>query len=378
MADYWKSQPKKFCDYCKCWIADNKPSIDFHERGKNHKENVAKKISEIKKKSLEKAKEEEKMSKEFAAMEEAAMKAYQEDLKRLGVKAESVGQSSTPKKQEEKKEKKEKRKKERETTKTSSNETKEWVQGFSPEGYMYYYNTISGESQWEKPEGFQDNSQESQMTAQWIEGASEDGRTYYYNTESGISTWEKPDGFVSSSSESSQNENRSEETAEMDSKGAESDAEKGGSKSELRKPKRNFRRKTESDEEVEEKPRKPKKFSPYGEWQEVKRESIDQQEAATVPQETSQAASQTAKPYGEWEEITEEEDPYEKVDLELPNMESNTLPAPVLEVPEDAQVVFKEKTVTSLGDTTEGIPVFKKRKFENGKSRNIRQRLNDH
>jgi len=35
---------------------------------------------------LEKAKEEENMSKEFAAMEEAAMKAYQEDLKRLGIK----------------------------------------------------------------------------------------------------------------------------------------------------------------------------------------------------------------------------------------------------------------------------------------------------
>lgn len=35
---------------------------------------------------MEKAKEEENMSKEFAAMEEAAMKAYQEDLKRLGIK----------------------------------------------------------------------------------------------------------------------------------------------------------------------------------------------------------------------------------------------------------------------------------------------------
>lgn len=126
-------------------------SIDFHERGKNHKENVAAKISEvlfsegevcensrfnlilpaclsarpqivhnlqsglvwrdkvpdrtllpphwtllplslssppppplqIKKKSVAKAKQEERMSKEFAAMEEAAMKAYQEDLKRL-------------------------------------------------------------------------------------------------------------------------------------------------------------------------------------------------------------------------------------------------------------------------------------------------------
>lgn len=43
-------------------------------------------LFQIKKKSLEKAKEEENMSKEFAAMEEAAMKAYQEDMKRLGIK----------------------------------------------------------------------------------------------------------------------------------------------------------------------------------------------------------------------------------------------------------------------------------------------------
>lgn len=23
--EYWKSTGKKFCDFCKCWIADNKP-----------------------------------------------------------------------------------------------------------------------------------------------------------------------------------------------------------------------------------------------------------------------------------------------------------------------------------------------------------------
>lgn len=38
---------------------------------------------QIKKKSMDKAKQEERMSKEFAAMEEAALKAYQEDLKRM-------------------------------------------------------------------------------------------------------------------------------------------------------------------------------------------------------------------------------------------------------------------------------------------------------
>ncbi|XP_054831077.1 WW domain-binding protein 4 isoform X2 [Eublepharis macularius] len=374
MADYWKSQPKKFCDYCKCWIADNKPSIEFHERGKNHKENVAKKISEIKKKSLEKAKEEEKMSKEFAAMEEAAMKAYQEDLKRLGAKPESVG--SAPKKQEEKRVKKEKRKKETKTPETSSNETKEWVRGFSSEGYMYYYNTLSGESQWEKPEGFEDNLQDSQRLAQWVEGVSEDGQTYYYNTETGVSTWEKPDGFVSSSNKSCREEDHSGEGPEANSKGTESDAGKGGSKKELQKRQQNIQ-KAESDE-GQAKPCRPKKISPYGEWQEVKPESVEPEGGAAPPPRTPQAASATAKPYGEWEEITEEEDPYEKVDLELPSTENDSLPAPVLEVPEDAKLIFKEKTVTSLSDTTAGVSVFKKRKFENGKLRNIRQRLSDH
>lgn len=67
----------------------------------------------------------------------------------------------------------------------------------------------------------------------------------------------------------------------------------------------------------------------------------------------------------------------EKVDLELPSTESDNVPAPVLEVPEDAKVIFTEKTVTSLGDLAEGVPTFKKRKFENGKSRNLRQRLSD-
>ena len=38
---------------------------------------------QIKKKSIEKAKQEERMSKDFAAMEEAALKAYEEDLKRM-------------------------------------------------------------------------------------------------------------------------------------------------------------------------------------------------------------------------------------------------------------------------------------------------------
>lgn len=55
-ADYWKSQGRKFCDFCKCWIADNKPSIEFHEGGKKHKENVAKRLKEIHRNSAKNAK----------------------------------------------------------------------------------------------------------------------------------------------------------------------------------------------------------------------------------------------------------------------------------------------------------------------------------
>lgn len=67
---------------------DNRPSVYFLERGMNHKENVAKRICEVKQESLEKGKEEEKASKEFAAVEVAVLKGYQQDLKRFDSESE--------------------------------------------------------------------------------------------------------------------------------------------------------------------------------------------------------------------------------------------------------------------------------------------------
>lgn len=68
-ADYWKSQGRKFCDFCKCWIADNKPSIDFHEGGKKHKENVSKRLKEIHKNSAKQAKQNKKFADDIKKME---------------------------------------------------------------------------------------------------------------------------------------------------------------------------------------------------------------------------------------------------------------------------------------------------------------------
>lgn len=45
-------------------------SIAFHESGKKHKENVAKRLSEISKKSAKDAKQQLQMDKEFQKMEE--------------------------------------------------------------------------------------------------------------------------------------------------------------------------------------------------------------------------------------------------------------------------------------------------------------------
>uniref|UniRef100_A0A3Q3N9E2 WW domain-binding protein 4-like n=1 Tax=Labrus bergylta TaxID=56723 RepID=A0A3Q3N9E2_9LABR len=346
MADYWKSQPRKFCQYCKCWIADNKPSVEFHERGKNHKENVAAKISEIKKKSLDKAKQDEKNSKQFAAMEEAAMKAYQEDLKRMEMEAPPP--QAKPKKQQ----KKEK----------------------SDDGHTYYYNSVTGESRWETPEGFQGHS------GTWMEAFSPEGYTYYYNTETGESSWEKPGDFpsiVPPGTESNwegerqkepstpQPEPPSGEEEEKESSNGTSTAqepevpEQTGQQQSV--PKISFR--TKKEEEVP---------STTAEPEGKKEEEVAQKVTLRV---TPAKRPKAATPYGVWEQIQEEKDPYANVDLQLPQWEGGTVSAPSV-LPPEPKPKFKERIITSLGEEG-GSTSFRKNKTQNGKSRSIRQRDND-
>ncbi|KAL6737292.1 hypothetical protein Aduo_010947 [Ancylostoma duodenale] len=79
MADVWKSQGRKFCEICKVWFGDNRASIEFHERGKKHKDALAAKLRELSKKSRENEKAQAKMSSALAAMEAAALKAMREN-----------------------------------------------------------------------------------------------------------------------------------------------------------------------------------------------------------------------------------------------------------------------------------------------------------
>lgn len=136
MADYWKSQDRKYCDFCKCWIADNKPSRDFHENGRRHKENVKKRLKSISKDSSRALKESEKVDAAIKAMEAAAMEAYKKDVEN---NADWTSVAINKKMQEENLEI------------ASGSSKKVWREVASKGGKNYFWNTVTNETSWEAP-----------------------------------------------------------------------------------------------------------------------------------------------------------------------------------------------------------------------------------
>ncbi|XP_017780745.1 PREDICTED: WW domain-binding protein 4 [Nicrophorus vespilloides] len=158
-ADYWKSQARKYCDFCKCWIADNKPSVEFHEKGRRHKDNVAKRLKYITKKSSYDERQNLREDRALAQMEAAALEAYRKDVES---NADLTSININKKVAED-------------NLAISVKTGKMWREAKSEGGQTYYWNIVTNESAWKAPEeGFlsiaeQNEDSANTSKAQWKE-----------------------------------------------------------------------------------------------------------------------------------------------------------------------------------------------------------------
>ncbi|XP_022763352.1 zinc finger protein ZOP1 [Durio zibethinus] len=80
MTEYWVSQGNKWCDFCKIYISNNPSSIRNHELGQRHKENVAKRLTTMRKESAAKEKEQKEAARALEQIETKAKRSYQKDV----------------------------------------------------------------------------------------------------------------------------------------------------------------------------------------------------------------------------------------------------------------------------------------------------------
>mmetsp|Transcript_37092 Transcript_37092/g.148018 ORF Transcript_37092/g.148018 Transcript_37092/m.148018 type:complete len:245 (-) Transcript_37092:900-1634(-) len=80
MSEYWVSNARHHCKYCKVWIADNKIQRRQHEEGLKHKDNVERFISNMKEENQKKKQEELRKKEELFRINQAAERAHFHDL----------------------------------------------------------------------------------------------------------------------------------------------------------------------------------------------------------------------------------------------------------------------------------------------------------
>ena len=67
-----------------------------------------------------------------------------------------------------------------------------WSEHKAPDGRMYYYNSDTKESVWQKPEDLLLPAERLLRQLPWKEHKSDSGRSYFYNSETKKSTWDIP------------------------------------------------------------------------------------------------------------------------------------------------------------------------------------------
>ncbi|XP_034934670.1 WW domain-binding protein 4 [Chelonus insularis] len=390
MADYWKSQGRKFCDFCKCWIADNKPSIQFHEGGKKHKENVSKRLKEIHKNSAKQAKINKKFENDLKSMEDAAMAAYLKDVQ--GNTVDLTAQQIMRNKQN-KKELPDKTPNpnlvpeasiETNPRHKSSQNLPADVDFCDPTTFhrarvphqvrSVHESSNKGENRTqgkgkpnkEKRKGKKSQEDDSlnKKTIQklWYEARSPEGYTYYWHIETNETSWEPPEeGFMTLAEQ----EEEAKEQAIQAQFLEQIEAEEAKEKAEILEEQR-----ANAEREKFKQLRQQKQSS-------NKEGEVEIEEEKEIPYRKDYSVPDKIDPYGPWQTI--EIKPQKKIDLQLPQTKKVIqVIKPETSEPPVPQRTFKEKTITrvSTGDSDdEGtLTKFKKRKFGN---KSVRKRLDD-
>ncbi|XP_023170547.2 WW domain-binding protein 4 [Drosophila hydei] len=328
MTEYWKSNERKYCDFCKCWLSDNKASIAFHESGKRHKLNVSKRITEISRNSEKSEREKQKMDAQIRKMEEAAMKSYAQDIHGYhgDMTARSINTVLSA------------------TASSSGNKA-------GPYGKPRQIDPMrlegdSDEDEDDRRVNVDKIAAETVPDASlWVEGKSDEGHTYYWNVKTNESVWEPPkEGFLSY--EEYERINQLAIDQQQVTQAEESLRFRANADEEVAR----FNR--ERHAKLYRKPENPKEKK----QKEEKRQQFKTEEEAAT------------KEIGQWQ-VVETRPPAEPIDWQLPKTDYyavEPVPAAATE-PEPPVKRFKEKTISGLDEeTSSSAPAtFKKRKFAN-------------
>uniref|UniRef100_A0A336LS45 Calmodulin-lysine N-methyltransferase n=1 Tax=Culicoides sonorensis TaxID=179676 RepID=A0A336LS45_CULSO len=332
LTEYWKSNDRAFCEFCKCWYADNKASKEFHENGKKHKINVQKRISEISRKSYKDAQNERKMEENIRKMNENAMKAYAGDL--------AAGADYSARKENE-----------RSAAAAARSAIGPQVDPFAIK---------LPEDDYERP---LTKAEEEKAQSLWCEAKSDEGHTYYWNVKTGESVWEEPKEGYMKYEEYLKIQHEAEQKATQEVVKQSEEFVKNADEIAAaynRERLKAYRKITKPDSESEDDDN-----DKNGEKKKKKKKKVDEKYGWENPEEA-------ARPVGQWQTV-EAPRPQAPIDLQLP-----TKYEPVAFVPSEPEPVpmkkFKEKTITSVDADEPGF--FKKRKIAGG-SRNVRKRVDD-